>query len=69
MMGCAVFSLAYLLTGSILAAIGGHIVLHVVAVLRGTELPPRREAVRPKHPTQDRPAPRRLPSDLTTVRR
>jgi hypothetical protein len=66
---CAAFSMAYLLTGSVLAAIGGHIVLHVVAVIRGVELPPRRGAVRPEQPTRERLAPPAIPSDLTTVRR
>jgi hypothetical protein len=42
---CGLFSLAYLLTGSVLAPIGGHIVLHVVATVRGTELPPHIAAV------------------------
>jgi hypothetical protein len=39
---CACYSLAYLLTGSVLAAIGAHIVFHAVAVVRGAELPPAR---------------------------
>ncbi len=67
LLGCAFFSLAYLLTGSVLAAIGGHIVLHLVALIRGTELPPRRTAVQPTTPTQDRLAPPTVPNDLTAV--
>lgn len=39
-LACDVFSLAFLLTGSAVAAIGGHVVLHVVMLVRGTELPP-----------------------------
>jgi hypothetical protein len=69
LLGCAFFSLAYLLTGSVLAAIGGHIVLHAVAIVRGTELPPRSGNLQPTQPTQDRLAPPMAPSDLTTVRR
>jgi hypothetical protein len=33
-------SLAYLLTASPLAAVGGHIILHTALVMRGTEMPP-----------------------------
>jgi hypothetical protein len=40
MVGCGLLSLAYLLTASPLAAVGGHIVLHTALNLRGTELPP-----------------------------
>jgi MFS family permease len=40
MVGCGLLSLAYLLTASPLAAVGGHIVLHTVLSLRGTEMPP-----------------------------
>jgi hypothetical protein len=40
MVGCGLLSLAYLLTASPLAAVGGHIVLHTALSLRGTELPP-----------------------------
>jgi hypothetical protein len=38
--GCGPLSLAYLLTASPLAAVGGHIILHAAANLRGTKLPP-----------------------------
>jgi hypothetical protein len=41
-LACSVFSLAYLLTGSVVAAIGGHMILHVVMIVRGSELPPHR---------------------------
>lgn len=68
LIACGLFSLAYLLTGSVLAAIGGHIVLHVVAILHGSELPPHRQAVRPEQPTRDRLGPPTVPSDLTTAR-
>jgi hypothetical protein len=40
MVGCGLLSLAYLLTASPLAAVGGHIVLHTALSLRGTEMPP-----------------------------
>jgi hypothetical protein len=40
MVGCGLLSLAYLLTASPLAAVGGHILLHAALNLRGTELPP-----------------------------
>jgi hypothetical protein len=40
MVGCGLLSLAYLLTASPLAAVGGHIVLHTALNLRGTEMPP-----------------------------
>jgi hypothetical protein len=40
MIGCGLLSLAYLLTASPLAAVGGHILLHTALNLRGTEMPP-----------------------------
>jgi hypothetical protein len=40
MVGCGLLSLAYLLTASPLAAVGGHILLHTALKLRGTEMPP-----------------------------
>jgi hypothetical protein len=40
MVGCGLLSLAYLLTASPLAAVGGHILLHTALSLRGTEMPP-----------------------------
>jgi hypothetical protein len=40
LVGCGLLSLAYLLTASPLAAVGGHIILHAALNLRGTELPP-----------------------------
>jgi hypothetical protein len=45
-MACGLFSLAYLLTGSVIAAVGGHIVLHIALIARGSELPPHRGAIR-----------------------
>jgi hypothetical protein len=39
MVGCGLLSLAYLVTVSPLAAVGGHIVLHTALTLRGTEMP------------------------------
>ena len=40
MVGCGLLSLAYLLTASPLAAVGGHLLLHAALNLRGTEMPP-----------------------------
>jgi hypothetical protein len=37
---CLVLSVGYLLTGSPIAAMGGHIVLHLTMLRRGMELPP-----------------------------
>lgn len=42
-MGCGILSLAYLLTVNPLAAVGGHIIMHMGAVFRGIELPPQQE--------------------------
>ncbi len=42
-MTCGILSLAYLLTVNPLAAMGGHIIAHTGAVLRGIELPPHQE--------------------------
>lgn len=39
--GCGVLSLAYLVTASPVAAIGGHIILHLAMLRRGMELPPQ----------------------------
>lgn len=38
--GCTVLSVAYLLTASPIAAMGGHVVLHLAMLRRGMELPP-----------------------------
>jgi hypothetical protein len=40
MVGCGLLSLAYLLTASPLAPVGGHLILHTALNLRGTEMPP-----------------------------
>jgi hypothetical protein len=57
MVGCGLLSLAYLLTASPLAAVGGHILLHTAANLRGTELPPYATGVAPMVPLgHQRPA-------------
>ena len=40
--GCTILSIAYLLTANPLAAIGGHIILHLAMLRRGMELPPHR---------------------------
>jgi len=40
LIGCVPLTLAYLLTGSPIAAMGAHMVLHYVAMRRGMELPP-----------------------------
>ena len=42
--GCTVLSLAYLVTASPIAAVGGHIILHLVMKRRGMELPPHADA-------------------------
>ena len=47
---CLVLSLGYLLTGSPIAAIGGHIVLHLAMLRRGLELPPHEVARTPHAP-------------------
>ncbi len=55
-MGCSVLSVGYLFTGSPIAAMGGHFILHVAMMLRGVELPPQ-AVVEPEpraHPTEDR---------------
>lgn len=39
-LGCVPLSIAYLLTGSPISAMGAHMVLHFVAMQRGMELPP-----------------------------
>jgi hypothetical protein len=44
LIACLVLSLGYLLTGSPIAAIGGHIVLHLAMLRRGLELPPHHYA-------------------------
>lgn len=38
--GCGVLTLAYVATGSVLAAALGHVLLHVVGVIGGIQLPP-----------------------------
>ena len=40
LLACLVLSVGYLLTGSPIAAMGGHIVLHLAMLRRGMELPP-----------------------------
>ena len=49
LMACLVLSLGYLLTGSPIAAIGGHIVLHLALLRRGIELPPHQGVARTSH--------------------
>ena len=39
-MGCGVLTLGYLATGSLLAAALGHVLLHVVGITAGIQLPP-----------------------------
>jgi hypothetical protein len=50
LVGCGLLSLAYLLTASPLAAVGGHILLHTMLKLRGTELPPYAAGIAPMVP-------------------
>jgi hypothetical protein len=40
MAGCSLLSIAYLLTASPLAAIVGHMIMHIGAVVHGAEMPP-----------------------------
>lgn len=49
--GCSILSLAYLLTGNPLAAVGGHIVLHLAMLRRGMELPPHERSGPPGSPS------------------
>lgn len=48
--GCLVLSLAYLLTGSPLAPVVGHIILHAAILQRRMELPPEATIPRPTQP-------------------
>lgn len=43
--GCLILSVGFLLTASPLAAVGGHIVLHLAMLRHGIELPPHAHAV------------------------
>ena len=52
---CTVLSIAYLLTASPIAAIGGHIVLHLAMLRRGMELPPH-AGPGPAHTAEEREA-------------
>jgi hypothetical protein len=38
--GCLVLTIAYLATGSILAPVLGHIIMHIAGITKGVELPP-----------------------------
>jgi hypothetical protein len=73
MVGCGLLSLAYLLTASPLAAVGGHILLHTALTLRGTELPPYATGVPTSLPSDTngqqahRPRPSHRPSLPCTV--
>lgn len=40
--GCGLLTVGFLVTGSVLAAAGGHVLGHASALLHGTELPPHR---------------------------
>lgn len=44
--GCGVLSVAYLATANPIAAVGGHIILHLAIIRRGAELPPHEHAER-----------------------
>jgi hypothetical protein len=66
---CGFFSLGYLLTGSVIAAIGGHIVVHLVMIVHGTEMPPHQEAQPAQRSTPDRFVQPRTRGDLATVGR
>lgn len=41
--GCGLLTAGFLITGNLLTAPTGHVLLHTAAVLHGTELPPHRE--------------------------
>jgi hypothetical protein len=41
--GCGLLTVGFLITGNILTAPVGHVLMHTAAVLHGTELPPHRE--------------------------
>jgi hypothetical protein len=49
LVACGVQALAFLLTGSVLAPVVAHIILHVQLVLGGHELPPASQAVETTH--------------------
>jgi hypothetical protein len=66
---CSFFSLAYLLTGSVIAPIGGHILLHFVMILHGAEMPPKQEVPQTRMSTTDRFVAQRTGGDLATVGR
>jgi hypothetical protein len=59
MTGCGLLSVAYLLTASPLAAVGGHIIMHMAANLHGVELSPYPTGVVPIGPIGHRPPARR----------
>jgi hypothetical protein len=42
LVGCLVLSLGFLLTGSPITAMGGHVLLHLAMLRRGMEMPPER---------------------------
>ncbi|HZD67729.1 MAG TPA: hypothetical protein VFA45_02045 [Actinomycetes bacterium] len=44
-MGCGLLSLAYLLTRSPIAPLGGHFLMHAGAEVRGIALPPYSQAL------------------------
>ena len=64
MVGCGLLGLAYLLTASPLAAVGGQILLHTARNLRGTELPLRHRGCPHRPPSHQRPI-----RTATTVRK
>jgi hypothetical protein len=41
--GCGLLTVGFLITGNILTAPVGHVLMHTAGVLHGTELPPHRE--------------------------
>jgi hypothetical protein len=42
MAGCGLLTIAFLVTGSVLAPVIGHIAMHVAGLWNGVELPPHR---------------------------
>ena len=47
LLGCGLLTIAFLVTGSVLAPVIGHIAMHVAGLWHGIELPPHRHATGP----------------------
>jgi hypothetical protein len=55
--GCGLLTLAFLVTGSVLAPVIGHIAMHIAGILHGVELPPHAhtDAAAPQQPAPAHP--------------